>query len=76
MRFLGHSAREDVAADRAARAPQEIDVAADCEEAEPAPSYDGRLGVSTILGFWLIAAALLLVIVAAPALEAAAHRLH
>ncbi len=77
MCFLGHSAREDVAADRAARAPQEIDLAGvDCDGAEPTPSHDDRLGVSTILSFWAIAAVLLIVIVAAPALEAAAHHLH
>ena len=77
MCFLGHSAQDDVAAGRAARAPQEIDLAGvDCDEAEPAPSHDSQLGVSTILSFWAIAAVLLIVIVAAPALEAAAHHLH
>jgi hypothetical protein len=82
MCFLGHSARNDATAnhggtDRAIRAPREIDLAADeWNEVEPPAPAEDRLGVSTILSFWAIAALLLLVIVAAPAFEAAAHRLH
>jgi hypothetical protein len=79
MCFLGYPTRDDAPADRAAGAPQEIDLAADeWDEVEPAspPADEHRLGISMILSFWAIAAVLLLVIVAAPALEAAAHRLH
>lgn len=76
MCFLGHPSRDE---SRAARAPQEIDLAAEeWNEIEPAavPPHDDQRGLATILSFWAIAAVLLLVIVAAPALEAAAHRLH
>lgn len=79
MSFLGHPARDDVTAARAARTPHEtheIDLAAgEWEEVETAPPAEERLGVCTILSFWALAAVLLLVIVAAPALQAAAHRL-
>ena len=82
MGFLGHPTRDGQSADeagagRAACAPQEIDLAADdWHEVEPAlPPADDRLGVCTIVSFWAIAAVLLLVIVATPAIEAAAHRL-
>jgi len=80
MCFLGHPARDrsgadHADADRAARAPLEIDLApGEWDEFEPAA--DARLGVSTIVSFWALAALLMLVIVAAPAIEAAAQRLH
>jgi hypothetical protein len=78
MCFLDRPPRDDSHAERAVRAPQEIDLAAEeWNEVEPAVRpVDDRRGLSTILSFWAIAALLLLVIVAAPALEAAAQRLH
>ena len=64
-------------ADRASRAPQVIDLApGDWTEigVEDTPTEpEGEL--RTIASFWLLAILLLLVIVAAPALEAAAHHL-
>ncbi|MBV8538856.1 MAG: hypothetical protein JO128_24875 [Alphaproteobacteria bacterium] len=78
MCFLGHPSRDESRADPALHAPQDLDLAAsEWQEVEPTPApADDQLGVCTILSFWAIAAMLLLVIVAAPALEAAAHRLH
>jgi hypothetical protein len=77
MGFLGHSSRNDSRTDPATQAPQEIDLAAGEWNEEPAiPPADDARGLSTILSFWAIAALLLIIIAAAPALEAAAHRLH
>jgi hypothetical protein len=77
MCFPGHPSREEFSADRVSPTPQEVDLATDEWTNRPAlPAGGDRVGVSTILSFWAIAAVLLIVIVAAPALEAAAHRLH
>lgn len=72
MSFLGHPDRTD----RTADASHELDLGpGEWDEVERAPA-DERLGLCTILSFWAIAAMLLVVVVAAPALEAVAHRLH
>ncbi|HTR82922.1 MAG TPA: hypothetical protein VMI56_00490 [Reyranella sp.] len=77
MNFIRSSSLHDAFSDRAARLPLEIDLSPDeWEEVErDNPPADQRLELSTIASFWAIAVMLLLVIVAAPAFEAAAHYL-
>ncbi len=77
MNFIRHDAWEESLADRASRRPPEIDLAPDeWEEVErESPPAGQRPELSTIASFWAIAAILLLVIIATPAFEAAAHYL-
>lgn len=77
MSFVRHTSLHQAFADRAARAPQQIDLSRDEWEeieVEEKPIDDGS-GFRTIASFWILAALLLAVIVAAPALQAAAHHL-
>jgi hypothetical protein len=77
MSLIRPSSLHEAFADRASRAPQIIDLAPEdwteiaVEDTPVKPYGDLR----TIASVWLLAFVLLLVIVAAPALEAAAHHL-
>jgi len=75
MSLIRPSSLHESFADRASRAPEIIDLAPEdwTEIAVEDTSVEGEL--RTIASFWLLAFVLLVVIVAAPALEAAAHHL-
>ena len=76
MSFIRSSLHQSYA-ERATRAPQQIDLSPEEWEevsAEIKPIDDGA-AFCTIAGFWVLAALLLAVIVAAPALQAAARHL-
>ncbi len=75
MSFVRHSSLRQSFAERAARAPQQIDLSpSEWEEVSAEPIDEGG-AFCTIASFWIVAALLLAVIVAAPALHAAAHHL-
>lgn len=65
------TSREEARADRARRSPQIIDLAR--SEWEEVGVENKHVDMHTIASFWVLTAALLFVMVAAPALEAAAH---
>ena len=77
MSFSRSNSLHQAYAKRAARAPQQIDLSPEEWEEVSAvtkPIDDGAT-FCTIAGFWVLAALLLAVIVAAPALQAAARHL-